>query len=97
MKGFRRLPWRIARMWAMGRLYWGGCDWDWYYIIELMDHQIRRTRLHVAKHQGHEGWERDVRNMKKTEALLKASMDGNVDDWDELLMMLRCHMRQWWD
>ncbi len=57
---------------------WNDEDWDSAYLFIMMQLKISRIRECVYSNKRHEGWERDVRNMKIAEELL-ARLSGDSE------------------
>jgi hypothetical protein len=61
---------RVARVLAYVPVVWDNEDFDHGYILRMLRYKIKRTRDHIAHHQIHTEWERDVKNMDAVIVLL---------------------------
>ena len=69
---------------------WNNEDFDHGYILELLRYKIKRTRDHIAHHQIHTEWERDVKCMDHAIELL----DRVIKD-DYFMEEFRAHEAKW--
>ena len=69
---------KLFKVCAYVPVLWNNEDFDHGYILKLLRYKIKRTRNHIAKHQLHTEWQRDVWNMNYALLLLDRVM---ADDY----------------
>ena len=75
VKWFRKKIWRIERAWSLLKYYWGTEDCDWVVAAELLQFQLKRIRLHIAKDNIIVDKDRVCRQLLITETILQRMMD----------------------
>lgn len=83
---FRLVYRRIKRFIVWFPVIWNDEDWDESYLFTIMEFKISQMRKETQRCARHVGWEKDVRDMKIAEELLRRA-SGKCDylkDWAEL-------------
>lgn len=83
----RKIKFFITRMYQLIPLAWDDCDYDWSPILRYLSFKIKKTRDHIAEHQLHTNWKRDVKDMDKTLELIEKCYDDfyYLDDLEKEL------------
>ena len=68
----------IVKVISYSKLLWNDFDWDFTFILILLQYKIKRTRNNIGKYGIHEGKEKDCMQMKEIEDLLTRMID---DEW----------------
>lgn len=76
--GYRRLK----RFFIWFPVLWRDEDWDSAYLFEIMRFKISRIRKEIEKNKRHVGYEKNVRDMKVAEELLRRfAFNGTYSDF----------------
>lgn len=84
---FKDLKRFIKTVWEFRSLLWWENDFDHADVLRFMEFKIKRIRDHVAKHQHHADWKKDVKDMDKALELIKRAND-DMYHWDECMKPL---------
>ena len=109
----RNLMWFFRNLRRYRKSLWRFRTWDWACNYTLFVETLKDTRDHLAKHQNHTEWQRDVRQIDTLLAWWN-QYNNAIEDWPEKLTLdqltaieenawrefhreLQRHGRGWWD
>ncbi len=81
MRAINRFVNNLRRALHWARVGWGLQGFDFGDILTVLEESIRPIMEHINSHRIHEGWDRDVRNMRVALDLLKRAKEGGMGDF----------------
>ena len=84
IRHIRACFWNIVRIFAYIPVIWGNEDFAYDYILKMLRYKIKRTRDHIARHQIHVGYEKDVANMDVAIEMIDTVLADDYfrDEWN---------------
>ena len=70
----------LERVWLWLPILWRDRNWDHSFILDVLEHKIKLTRLCIGKYDRHTTVKEDCHNMRVAEILIRRIREDNYDE-----------------
>jgi len=70
----------LERLYKWLPVLWRDRNWDYAFILDVLEHKIKLTREYIGKYNRHTTVERDCHNMRIAEILIRRIREDNYGD-----------------